>query len=394
MTSVAAGSEEFGAVRSRGFARDVPADLPTPYVEIDEARLDRNLTSMQQRADSAGVRLRPHVKTHKSLEIARRQVALGARGLTASKPSEALVFVEAGFRDVTLAYPVVVARALDPLLEAAASRDARIACIAADPVGAGAIAAASARHGVRTPCFLKVDVGLGRVGVRPADPDAVGLAALIQANPHLGFAGLLSHAGHVYAAGSLDGIADIAAEEGRLLSALRKLLQDQGIAVPTVSVGSTPTVLGAPVADGVQEIRPGNYAFLDLTALRLGVCSADDLALTVIARVIAVNDRHAIVDAGSKALSSDLGPHGIGGSGFGVALAPAGESLQRCLRVDRLSEEHGFVSHRGEPPAVGSLVRIFPNHSCAVVAQFGHYLSKSPAAGFRTLPVDARGCFA
>lgn len=378
---------------SGGFARTPALNRPTPYIEIDEARLDRNLAAMQARADSAGVMLRPHTKTHKSIEIARKQIALGAVGLTAAKPSEARVFVEASFADVTLAYPIVTASALDELLESAHAANARIACIAASPQGVAAIESASARHHVRLGCYLKVDVGLRRVGVLPSDTKVVEITRLIADSPHLTFSGLLSHAGHVYAAASRDEIVAVAGREAKDLLALKSVLEGSGIVVPQISTGATPTALGAPIADGINEIRPGNYAFLDLTALRLNVCQPGDIALSVVTRVVALNDRYAVVDAGSKALSSDLGPHGIGASGFGIAVAGGSSIVERPYRVERLSEEHGFVAHEGKPPAIGDLLRVFPNHSCAVMAQFDHYLVRSPAGEGRMMCIDARGCF-
>jgi D-serine deaminase-like pyridoxal phosphate-dependent protein len=385
--------DELRTFQIEGFARPPAIDRLTPYIEVDEVRLDRNLAAMQARADRAGVRLRPHIKTHKSLEIARRQIALGAVGLTAAKPSEARIFVEGSFPDITLAYPIVTAASLDDLLESAGSRGARIACVAADAVGVAAVETAAARHRARLACYLKVDVGLGRVGVKPDDPNAVAMARLIADSPHLAFAGLLSHAGHVYAATGNDGIAAIAAREAQDLLSLRQRLDRAGLDVPQVSTGSTPTVLGAPIQAGAEEIRPGNYAFLDLTALRLNVCRPDDLALSLITRVVAVNGPYAIIDAGSKALSSDLGPHSTGGSGYGIALAAGAGAEGMAYKVERLSEEHGFVSHKGNPPSVGSLLRIFPNHSCAVVAQFDRYVFKSIAGEGSLVPIDARGRF-
>lgn len=374
------------------FSRPPAADRPTPYVEVDSARLERNLSAMQARANDAGVRLRPHLKTHKSLEIGRRQIALGAVGLTAAKPSEAETFVEAGFSDITLAYPVVRADSLDRLLECARPGNARINVIAADAIGVDALATAAHRHGSRLACFLKVDVGLGRVGVKPSDPEAVALARRIAASSDLVFAGLLSHAGHVYAAADADAVRSAAERESLDLLALKARLEAAGLAVPVVSTGATPTVLGAPIQPGADEIRPGNYVFLDLTALRLGVCSPDQLSLSVVARVVAANDRHAIVDAGSKTLSSDLGPHGIGGAGYGAATDAEAGRAGSLLAVERLSEEHGFVAHRGAPPMPGTLVRIFPNHACAVVAQVDSFLLRDADRGETTSPVDARGC--
>lgn len=372
------------------FNRPAPADLPTPYVEIDEALLMRNLAGMQKRADLAGVALRPHIKTHKSLTIAQRQLELGAIGVTASKPEEALVFVEGGIPSVTLAYPIVRSESIDRLVRSAKVRQTELLFIAAHEIGVDAIGAVAKSHDVKLGVFLKVDVGLGRVGVKPQDPASYLLAQQIAEHPHLTFAGLLSHAGHAYGSKSAEQLANIANAEAQALLELAERLRNSDIDVPRISVGATPTCLGAPIPAGITEIRPGNYAFLDRTALRLGIASEDDMSLSVIATVVAHNDQHFIVDAGSKSLSSDLGAHGSGGSGFGIAVNVNSGALQ-TWEVERLSEEHGFVRFSETPPAIGSRVRIFPNHSCAVVAQFDRVTLRQLNGRPRTLSTDARG---
>lgn len=372
------------------FLRPDPVDLPTPYVEIDEDRLMRNLRAMQARADAAGVALRPHIKTHKSLTIAHRQLELGAVGVTASKPEEALVFVAGGVRSVTLAYPIVRPEAIDRLVRSAKILGTELSLIAAHEVGVAAIGAAAKAHGVALGVYLKVDVGLGRVGIKPQDPAAGPLARQIAQHPRLEFAGLLSHAGQAYGSQTVKELANIANAEANALLELAERLRKSGIEVPRISVGATPTCLGAPIPAGVTEIRPGNYAFLDRTALRMGIATANDTALSVIATVVAHNDRHFIVDAGSKSLSSDLGAHGSGGSGFGIAVN-VNNVTRQTWEVERLSEEHGFVRISDTPPAIGSRVRIFPNHSCAVVAQFDQVTLRQSDGRTRTLSTDARG---
>ncbi len=374
-----------------GFDRPAPADCATPYIEIDSFRLDRNIKRMQAIADDAGVSLRPHIKTHKSIEIARRQIEAGATGLTASKASEAEVFVQAGIKDVLMAYPVIRAETITPLLTAARAKDARVSFIAADMAGVKALNEAAIATRMRLPIFMKVDVGLGRIGVKPDSALALEVAQEIAVADGLQLAGLLSHAGHSYGASSREAIETIAIVEGNDLVALRHRLEAAGFAGLRISTGSTPTALGAPISSAAHEVRPGNYVFLDLTALRLNVAVADDLALSVVATVIAANDVHAIVDAGSKMLSSDHGPHGTGGGGYGCAISADADGRSSVFSVARLSEEHGFLPLEGRTLAVGSRVRIFPNHSCAVVALSDRFVMKERDGSFRTLPIDARG---
>jgi D-serine deaminase-like pyridoxal phosphate-dependent protein len=374
-----------------GFTRASPLDCATPFIEVDGLRLNRNVRKMQAIADAAGVRLRPHIKTHKSIEIARRQIEAGAAGLTASKATEAEVFLGAGFKDVLMAYPVIRAQAIGQLLKMAKMQEARVSFIAGDLSGVNALAEAAIAAKMRLPVFMKVDVGLGRIGVKPKSPMALQVAQEIAAADGLQLAGLLSHAGHSYGADRLEAIEAIAMTEGRELVGLRQRLEAAGITDLQISTGSTPTVLGAPVFPATNEIRPGNYAFLDLTALRLKIASPDDLALSVIATVVATNEVHAIIDAGSKVLSSDHGPHGTGGGDYGCAISVDADGRASAFSVARLSEEHGFLPLQSRSLPVGSRVRIFPNHSCAVVALSDSFVMRGSDGGFKTFPIDARG---
>jgi D-serine deaminase-like pyridoxal phosphate-dependent protein len=378
--------------RNDGFLRPVAAERPTPYIEVDERRLTRNMRAMQQRADAAGVLLFPHVKTHKSLYIARRQIALGARGITASKPSEALVFAEAGMPSIILAYPIVKPQSLDQLLPVVKARGTQLRTIAASDQGVEALSAAATRHGVDIGVFLKVDVGLGRVGLKASDPTALDLCARIVASLGLRFAGLLSHAGHSYASAEPKQLATIAHDEAEALSGLAARLRGRGIAVDCLSVGATPTCVGASLFPTIDCIRPGNYVFLDGTALRLGICTADDLALSVVARVVASNDTHVIIDAGSKSMSSDRGAHGMGGADFGTVVSADDSGETATWTLERMSEEHGFVPHAGRALPLGSRVRVFPNHACASIANFDTFTLQHANGEATALPVDARCC--
>ncbi|CAM5761421.1 alanine racemase [Labrys miyagiensis] len=375
--------------RSAPDPRRLPFRSPTPFLELDLGRVQRNLLAMQKSCDTAGVQLRPHVKTHKSLDLARRQIAAGAVGIAASKPSEAQVFVEGGIKSVTVAYPIVRATTIDSLLEAGRGQGADLRFIVGDRVGLSALEDAGSRHRCRLQVFLKVDVGLGRVGVLPHSDEAFELGRAISTSKHVGMAGLLSHAGHAYGAFGLDAIGEIAAREARDLLALKARLEAARTAVPCISVGSTPTCLGAPIPHGIDEVRPGNYVFLDRAALHLGLCSVDDIGMAVVATVVARNQRYAIIDAGSKALSSDRGPHGTDITGFGLVTAE--HPVQNGnWTVEKMSEEHAFIPCVAGDLPVGSRVRVLPNHSCATAACFDAYIAAHDGTSIR---IDARGRF-
>jgi D-serine deaminase-like pyridoxal phosphate-dependent protein len=364
-------------------------DRLTPYIEVDAQRLELNLQRMQAKADAAGVKLRPHIKTHKSVLIAHRQQELGADGITVSKPSEGVSFIKGGARDLLLAYPVVKAESVADLLQQATEHQAKITLIVDALHSVAAIAEAKQQQpACDLAVAIKVDVGLHRIGVNPHGDEAIILAQALQEN-QLRFAGLVSHAGHAYGAGNPAAIEIIAQQEAQLMLALQQKLYDAGFGKCAISVGSTPTALAAIVIPGIDEIRPGNYALLDLTACRLGLSDVNELALSVITRVVAVNEHFAIVDAGSKMLSSDKGPHGTNASGFGIAVDEVGNTYE----VSKLSEEHGFIVYQDNVPKIGSLLRIFPNHSCAVMAQSDQFILRHSQGLIQVEPVSARGNF-
>jgi D-serine deaminase-like pyridoxal phosphate-dependent protein len=352
--------------RFAGFDR-----LVEPRVVIDIPTLHRNLDRMAEIVGGKA-ELHPHVKTHKSREIAKAQRQRGASGFTVARVHEARMLLDTGLDPVTIAYPMMSADTAFDLLRLAGDAR-RLRFIADSEIGIAALSSAAAKVGFSAQVFLKVDVGLNRCGVNPMEDAGVKLAATIDRDPHLTFAGLLSHAGHAYGAADPDAIRAIATTELSLLSDFRARLERNGIPVPRLSIGSTPTLVANAGFEGVDEVRPGNYAFFDLTAVRLGIASRSDVALGVAARVISVNDRYAIANVGSKTLSSDLGAHGTSATKtFGEAWISDDAAP---LAVQKLSEEHAFLSHDGQPPAIGTPVLILPNHSCPVANLSGGMLA-------------------
>lgn len=347
------------------------SEIETPAVLVDRERLLRNIDRAQELANRHGLALRPHVKTHKCVEIARLQLERGAVGVTASKVDEALVFIDAGVPSVTVAYPLIDEAKVRRLLTAARARGTDLRITVDNRIAVEVLGRVAAELRAAVGVLIEIDVGLRRCGLRESDPEIVELARLISRSERLRFAGLLSHAGHAYGAATAEEVAQIAAQERAILKRVRHTLEAAGIEVAEVSVGSTPTVLASDAYDGVSEIRPGNYVFMDRTPLRLGLASIEEIALTVLATVVSRNDDYFIIDAGSKVLTSDLGAHGTAGAGgYGIAF-PAGEPLARTsgrsLTIARLSEEHGFVARaKGDLP-IGTKVSIVPNHACPVV---------------------------
>ena len=330
-------------------------DVSTPAVLIDVDVLQRNIAHMAERARAAGVRLRPHGKTHKLLEVGRLQLAAGAGGLSLAKTSEAEVFAAAGFDDIFVAYPVVGADKGRRLL--ALAERIRLA-VGVDSVdGARTLGTVFASAGRRLDVRLKIDSGLHRVGVLPEQAPSV--ARAIADLPGLQLTGVFTHAGHAYGETAANGVAAVGQHEGGTMSAVAEALRRAGLEIKTVSVGSTPTARHAMTVAGVTECRPGNYVYHDASQVSLGTCGLEDCAMTVVATVVSTPapDR-AVLDAGSKTLSTDpLRPRAEG----------HGWVLGRKARLSKLSEEHGVLGvEEGERFRVGERVRVLPNHACVV----------------------------
>ena len=276
------------------------SQISTPALILDLDRVETNLRRMQDRATSLGVELRPHIKTHKCLEIAQMQRDLGCSGLTVSTLYEARVFSERGFDDLTWAFPVILNR-LEEALQLAHGVDLGLLVDSKEAVAA----LEETREPLRV--WIKVDSGYHRAGVDPESPLARELAERLRDSTTLRFAGLLTHAGHAYNTRSMKELAAVAEQERSTLVNLAELLRSSGIGVPAVSVGSTPTMSVVEDLGGVDEMRPGNYVFFDLMQARLGSCSIDDCAVTVLASVVSSQPGagHCVIDAGALALSKD-----------------------------------------------------------------------------------------
>lgn len=365
-------------------------DCPTPSVVLDKNKLIGNIKHMQEKARANRVQLRPHVKTHKCSAIAALQMKHGATGITVSRPAEALAFLRHGMRSITVAYPLLNQREVEELLHKARTHNARIRFIVDSKEGIDVLIAAAPKEPVDV--FLKIDVGLHRCGVAPNSPDVLLLATAIHNSPVLNFTGILSHAGHAYAALDNSAIVRIAQQEFLVLAGVRKQLEEAGIPVREVSAGATPTILAVETFDGLTELRPGNYVFLDATQIRRGICTNTDIALSVLTTIISKNRDYYIIDAGSKTLSSDLGAHGMTAmTTYGMAWTlDSFPRQQDALPIVRLSEEHGFIERLNTDLNIGTRLRIIPNHACPVVNLAAQLYVANDNDVVNIWPVDAR----
>lgn len=338
------------------------ADLPTPALLLDLDILERNLDRMATRTATLGVDLRPHAKTHKCVEVARLQREHGARGLTVATLAEAEIFAAGGFDDLTWAFPLIPSR-LPQARELA--REITLRLTVDSPEAITALEAAGAPFHV----WLEVDCGDHRSGVDPGSERAVELARRLAGSPQLTFDGLLTHSGQAYGVRGREALARVAEEERRVMVALAERLRGAGLPCPAVSVGSTPAMSAVEDLTGATEARPGNYVFYDLSQVAIGSAGVADCAVTVLTTVVSHQPGadHSVIDAGALALSKDHGP----GSDYGRACRePTATPLVPELPVTAVSQEHGTVE--GEL-AVGSRLRILPNHSCLTVACWDTY---------------------
>lgn len=351
-------------------------DLKTPCLVLDVERVRRNAARVSETARLNNVRLRPHIKTHKCVEVARIQTEGQTGALTVSTLFEAEAFARHGFADFTYAVPIEPGKfaAVTDLLRRGVQLN-----VITDSVDIPAqLNDAAQAAGVTVPVFLKVDCGAHRCGVGPDTDEAVEIPRSIAAASNLEFAGILTHAGQSYDAHSTDEVAAVARHERDSMVELAERLRRDSLEVKTVSIGSTPTIEHIDHLRGVDEIRPGNYILFDAFQATLGSCGFTDCALTVLAAVIHRDRarRKVVIDAGAIALSKDRGPVGLdAGCGYGLVLDLAGNDLG--ARVTSLSQEHGVFEVASDAALdslkVGSRVRVLANHSCLTAAQHDYF---------------------
>lgn len=350
--------------------------LKTPSLVIDYDRLRRNAATMSERTLYLNAALRPHVKTHKCVEVARLQTAGHNGGLTVSTLAEARAFIAHGFGDITYAVPIEPGK-FDEAFELVKTSE-RFSLITDDLETAVLLDENARRKGLTVELFLKVDCGYHRCGVEPESGAAREIPRFITAASSLRFAGILTHAGHSYHAHSREELLAIARHERDVMTEFAGKLRADGVLVPTVSIGSTPTITHVDHLTGVDEARPGNYIFFDAFQATLGSCGFDDCALTVLTAIVHLDRRRRkiIVDAGSIALSKDRGAVEFDPTcGYGRVLDVEGNDLG--LRVEGLSQEHGEIIAEDDSLfgqlRVGTRLRVLANHSCLTAAQHSHY---------------------
>jgi len=352
--------------------------LETPCLVLDADRMDRNIKRLRNRIDDLGLSLRPHLKTAKSIDVARRLMSAPEGPATVSTLKEAEQFAAAGVRDMIYAVGI------------APSKLARVAELRAKGVDlvvvldtveqAQAVAEASRDAEMRIPAMIEIDCDGHRSGVVPGNH-----AQLLEIGQTLGagaeLRGVLSHAGDSYKGGGDEALRRCAEVERLAVVEAAQLLRGAGLACPVVSVGSTPTAHHAKDLTGVTEVRAGVFVFFDLVMAGIGICQVDDIALSVLATVIGHQREKGwiITDGGWMSLSRDRGTSRQAiDQGYGLVSNIDGNAYQDIIVADA-NQEHGILAVRPGSPArlpdlaIGDRVRILPNHACATAAQHEAY---------------------
>jgi D-serine deaminase-like pyridoxal phosphate-dependent protein len=345
------------------------AGLETPCVLINLGRVEANLRRAQAEADRLGLKLRPHIKTHKLPVLAKRQVALGATGITVQKLGEAEVMADAGLQDIFLPYNIIGASKLARL--SALNHRVTLAVTADSPDTVAGYAAAFAL-GQPLTVLVECDTGMGRCGVQ-SPAQALALARQIALSPGLRFGGLMTYP----ASGKR-------AEAEAWLAEAKGLLEKGGLPCAVISSGGTPDLFRGSPGSVVTEYRPGTYIYNDRMQVKAGAAGWDDCALTVLATVVSrPTATRAVIDAGSKTLSSDA----PGLDGFGRIIGYENAVLRS------LSEEHGVVElpSASDLPRIGETIRIIPNHACVVTNLFDVVHLIAVDGSIEAVPVAARG---
>ena len=350
--------------------------LATPALLLEREKLTTNIARMQASADRLGVQLRPHLKTLKSARAAEALMASGARGITVSTLKEANYFLEHGFKDITYAVGMVPTRL--PEVTSLMARGADLKIMTDNYEVAQFIATEANQSDTCYKLLIEVDCGDNRGGLLPESEELLHIAELIEnSNAHL--QGILTHAGHSYGVNRTSAIEDIAEQEREAAVLAATRIRSAGYAIDTVSVGSTPTALYAKDLSGITELRAGVYTVFDMDQQSRGVCQTDEIALSVLSRIIGHNKAAGkiLLDAGGLALSKDRGADKFRPElGYGQICDPGGTVIPD-LYVTSVSQEHGHVCIRDvndyELFPIGSLLRILPIHACMTAAAYDHF---------------------
>lgn len=368
--------------------QEAPTTIPlsqvdTPAALIELPRMQRNIARMQQRMDALGVRFRPHAKTAKCPAVTQAQIAAGAQGITVSTLKEAAQFFAHGITDILYAVGMVPHKL--PQVLALRRQGCDLKIVTDNVAAAQAIVDFGREHSEVFEVLIEVDTDSHRSGIRPDEAALIDVGRVLHAGG-MRLTGVMTHAGGSYDLNTPEALTALAEQERAGCVHAAERLRSADLPCAVVSVGSTPTALSACDLRGVTEVRAGVYVFFDLVMHNVGVCSTDDIALSVLTTVIGhqVDKGWAIVDAGWMAMSRDRGTQKQSRDyGYGQVCDADGTVLDGYV-LSGANQEHGILSLVGgsDTPGVGDIaqrfpvgmrLRILPNHACATGAQYGEY---------------------
>lgn len=356
-------------------------ELETPAVLVDLDILEKNLKHTAELAKKAGVKLRPHTKTHKSVWLAKKQIELGAQGITVAKISEAEVMVDGGIDDILIAYPIVGEAKLNRL-KALIKRASIITCTDSVEIAEG-LSDLGLSIGEKVKVYVDINSGLMRCGLEPGEETANLVKELVKL-PGIEIVGLMTHGGFSYDFKDEESIRKAAHQEADAVLVTKKLLQEYGIEIKETSVGSTPTSKFIGEMEGITEVRPGSYVYGDDQQLSMGIITEDECAMHVLTTVVSAPRKGSvIVDAGLKTLCSDGCPHR---EGYGMV------KNNHSIYIGELCEEHGIVKIKDDTVLkIGDRLEILPNHCCATTNMHDYIYGVRNGMVERLIEVDARG---
>lgn len=355
------------------------ASLDTPVAIVDVSRMQRNIQRMQQRMDTLGVRLRPHIKTSKCLPVIKAQIAAGASGVTVSTLKEAEHCFAEGISDIFYAVAIAPGKLAQALT--LRRKGCRLSVLTDSVIGAQAIVSFGQQNDERFEVWIEIDCDGHRSGLTVEDNALIDVARVLSEGG-MQLRGVMTHAGSSYELDNLEALQILAEQERFLCVSAAERIREAGLVCPEVSIGSTPTALSALSLKDVTEVRAGVYVFFDLVMHNIGVCQTDELALSVLTTVIGhQKDKGWIItDAGWMAMSRDRGTQRQRQDfGYGQVCTEAGDWIEGAL-VTGANQEHGIITLGTAESAnivtrfpIGSRLRILPNHACATGAQFPDY---------------------
>ena len=354
-------------------------DLQTPALVLDRTKLKRNIDRMRFALNGSGVRLRPHMKTAKSIDVARLVLGDAGGAITVSTLREAEYFLDHGISD--LLYAVGIAPNKLPRVAELLKRGANVHIILDSLEAAQRVAMQGESLGVMFSVLIELDCDGHRSGLRPDDPMLLEIGNSLERAPATRLSGVLTHAGESYTCKTTDCIVEMAEQERTAAIDAAERMRAAGLPCPIVSVGSSPTAALGQCRTGLTEVRAGVYMFQDLFQSNLGVCTAGDVALSVLGTVIGHKRANncVIVDAGALAMSKDRGTSRQRVDyGYGVVCDTASGNLIDDYLVTDVNQEHGLISRREGAVnfsrfPIGSQVRVLPNHACMTAAQYEQY---------------------